>query len=70
MPKFTKLATALVLATSLSGCVGSGVNPSVTNAAAGAALGGTAAVIAGGSRSDVAATALVGAIAGSAIPVQ
>jgi hypothetical protein len=68
MSKITSVIAALALATSVSGCMQ--VNPSVAGAATGAALGGTAAVIAGGSRTDVAASALAGSLIGAAIPVQ
>ncbi|MEP5152424.1 hypothetical protein [Planktotalea sp.] len=69
MSYFAKITAVFALSASLAGCQ-TAPNPSVTNAAAGAALGATVAAIAGGSRSDVAATALVGGIAGAALPVQ
>lgn len=69
MSKFTKLVAAIALAGSVSGCVGT-PDASLGNAATGAALGASAAIIAGGSRTDAASAAAIGALAGAAIPAN
>ena len=69
MSTFTKIATALVLATSIAGCV-QAPSPAVQSTAAGAAIGATAGAIIGGSASDVAAGAIVGGAAGAIAAAQ
>ena len=68
MSKTTKIVAALILCVSVAGCVAPDRQTQQT--AGGAALGASAAAIAGGNTSQVIAGGIIGATAGALIPTN